>query len=95
MSVLVGVIDVGAEAKPFVTQLVVRDGRTVGRSRKMTTAEDQVSEERLPEDWHALGPDVEGLPFAVAWTMSARVPSGTWTVSGEATMTRSMGGVRA
>ncbi|MGC9397153.1 MAG: carbon-nitrogen hydrolase family protein [Anaerolineae bacterium] len=65
---LVGDLEENPNGKPFISQLVVRDGRLVGVYRKMTQGE---AEDGGLEDWHAVGESVpvfqhDALTFGIA-----------------------------
>ena len=68
LTALVGILEENPDGKPFISQLVVRDGRLVGVYRKMTQGE---AEDGSLEDWHAVGASVpvfqhDALTFGIA-----------------------------
>jgi predicted amidohydrolase len=68
LTALVGILEENPNGKPFISQLVVRDGRLVGVYRKMTQGE---AEDGSLEDWHAMGESVpvfrhDALTFGIA-----------------------------
>ena len=65
---LVGILEANPYGKPYVTQLVMRDGELLGTYRKMTQGEE---ESGVIEDWHAIGDEVRvfthyGAAFGIA-----------------------------
>lgn len=63
-TVVAGIIEDNPRGKPFITQLVIRDGRLLGTYRKRTIAEDEA-------DWFSPGEDPlvcdhDGLPYGIA-----------------------------
>ncbi len=68
LTALVGILEENPAGKPFISQLVVQDGRLVGVYRKMTRGE---AEDDGLEDWHAVGESVpvfqhDTLTFGIA-----------------------------
>jgi predicted amidohydrolase len=64
ITVLAGLIEENPDGKPFITQIVVRDGRLLGRYRKKRIVEEEA-------DWFSPGDTVPvfahgGLPFGIA-----------------------------
>ena len=68
MTVLAGILEKNPYGKPYITQIVARDGSMVGLQRKMTSGEAQSGQ---LEDWHAIGNQVNvfthnGITFGIA-----------------------------
>jgi len=64
LTVLAGLIEENAAGKPFITQIVVRDGQLLGCYRKMTIVDEETA-------WFSPGDGVavfdhDGLPFGIA-----------------------------
>jgi len=57
---LVGILEANPRGKPFITQLVVRDGELLGTYRKMTQGEEESGK---IEDWHVVGDTVSVFAF--------------------------------
>ena len=68
ITVLVGILEKNPHSKPFITQLVARNGSLIGVQRKMTAGAEQSGQ---LEDWHTIGSTVNifkhgTMPFGIA-----------------------------
>ncbi|TFG67538.1 MAG: carbon-nitrogen hydrolase family protein [Anaerolineales bacterium] len=68
MTVLAGILEKNPDGKPFITQMVARDGSLVGWQRKMTLGEEKQGQ---LEDWYVVGKSVNvfthnGVTFGIA-----------------------------
>jgi len=68
LTALVGILEENPNGKPFISQLVVRNGQLIDVYRKMTQGEEEDGE---LEDWHAVGEAIpvfqhDALTFGIA-----------------------------